>query len=269
MKRYSISLLMVLIGILVFSIEGNAAPDTLISDGTVQVIQGSPVLVDPEKPDEIVDPGQGPSTIGDLRIDFVSSLDFGKTAVSQKLDNGKKERVYNAMAQTFISNTNPRGSYIQITDQRAKSNGWTIQVKQNYQFRNSIIQDVAEQELRGAEISLDKGWANSSSASKGPIVTRETMTMAAMDTYYQVATARQEEGKGTWLISFGASGENKKNQENTIKPLKNELGELLLDEQEEKPVYSNSAVSLRIPENIKIHPVEYETTFTWVLGALP
>lgn len=269
MKRYSISVLMMLIGIPFYSIEGHATPDTLISDGTVQVIQGSPILVDPDKPDEIVDPGQGPSTTGDLRIDFVSSLDFGKAAVSQRLDNGKKERVYNAIAQTFISNTNPRANYIQITDQRAESNGWTIQVKQNYQFRNTIIHDIAEQELRGAVISLDKGWANSSSASKGPIVTRETMAIAAMDTYYQVATARQEEGRGTWLISFGSSGENAKNQENTLRPLKDELGELLLDEQDGKPVYSNSAVSLRIPENIKIHPVEYETTFTWVLGALP
>lgn len=244
--------------------EGLANEQELGSNGNVSVqSNGITTPVDPENPEETTDPGEGPSTQGHLRIDYVSSLDFGNAEIKE----GK--RVYQAHAQQFFTDTGPRGSYIQLTDQRAVSTGWSLQVKQNYQFRNAVIQDENEQELAGAVLSLDKAWANSSGFSEEPTVTRETIAINEMNTAYELANASTGSGKGIWTITFGASESNSNNQEPTLTLLKEENGTPIIDEIYQKPIYSNSAVTITIPENTKVHPVLYETAMTWILAAAP
>ncbi|MGM0217979.1 WxL domain-containing protein [Enterococcus sp. AZ126] len=245
-------------------IIAQAAPEMLDQSGSVS-IKGSVVTnpVDPENPGDVVDPGDSPSTKGPLRIDYVSALDFGESKIS------KNGRNYHALAQQFLGETGPRGSYIQITDQQAESSGWTLQVKQNYQFTNPIIQETSEQDLKGAVLSLDKGWANSSGTSEAPTVMRETIALNSIGSAYEVATARAGSGKGVWTIAFGASDTNSSKQPVTLTPVVDQAGKPVIDSIYNKPVYSNSAITLSIPEATKIHPVEYQTEITWILAKLP
>lgn len=245
------------------SLTAQATGDSMNQNGSV-IVEGSKVSdpIDPENPTNPVDPGPSPSTEGPLRIDYVSALNFGQSVIK------KKNRDYYALAQQFHSNTDPRGSYIQITDQRATSTGWSLQVKQETQFKNSVIQTLSEQELNGAVLSLDKGWSNSSSSGEGPTVTRETLALD-IGVAYQVANATAGAGRGVWTIEFGASSTNKNNQENTLTPLKDSKNKSIVDPEYQKPAYSNSAIKLSIPEKTKIYPVQYETTITWLLAELP
>ncbi|PZL74886.1 WxL domain-containing protein [Enterococcus plantarum] len=242
----------------------HAAPNTLNQSGNVSV-EGSVMtnLIDPENPGIEVDPGSSPVTKGALRIDYISALDFGESKIS------KGTRKYKALAQQFFGDTGPRGSYIQITDQQADSSGWTLQVKQEVQFMNPIIQKVEEQELKGAVLSLDKGWANSSSTSEAPTVTRETIALNSIGSAYEVATARAGSGKGVWTIAFGASDTNTNNQPHTLSPVVDASGKPVIDRTYNKPVYHNSAIILNIPETTTIYPVQYQTELTWILAKLP
>ena len=241
-----------------------ASPESLNQSGTVSV-KGSPVTepVDPENPEDVVDPDDSPATDGQLRIDYVSALDFGENKLT------KTGREYLALAQQFSGEIGPRGNYIQITDQQADSSGWTLQVKQNYQFMNPIIQNEKERELIGAVLSLDKGWANSSGISEAPTVMRETIAINSIGSAYEVATAKAGSGKGVWTITFGASETNSSNQPVTLKPVVDQSGKPVIDSMYQKPVYSNSAITLTIPETTKIYPVDYQTEITWLLAKLP
>lgn len=241
-----------------------ANTNSLNQNGQVRV-EGERVSkpVDPENPDKVVDLGVTHFTEGVLRIDYVSNLDFGESKISNRT------RKYNALAQQFFDETPARASYIQITDQQANSSGWTLQVRQEKQFNNPIIQKKEERELKGAFLSLDKGWANSSGDSEAPTVSRETIALNAIGTSYEVATARSGSGKGIWTISFGSSKTNKNNQNYTLKPTLDNLGRPIIDKVYKKPVYNNSAITLTIPDTTIIKPVEYQTEITWILAKLP
>ena len=246
------------------SIEGNAIAENINEHGYVKV-EGSEVTppIHPEKPEENVDPGEGPSTKGSLRIDYVSSLNFGRVKLTAQ------ERQFSALAQQFRGNANPTGSYIQVTDQREQSTGWALQVKQNNQFRTTELKTENESELLGAVLSLDRAWVNSSGTSKEPIVSRDTVTLNGIGTVYEVANAEKGSGQGVWTIAFGASKENNKRQENTLIPVFDEQGKVVIDEFSGKPAYYNTAINLRIPKQTQIHAVEYQTSLTWLLATAP
>lgn len=219
--------------------------------------------VDPENPGEIVDPGPSPSINSSLRIDFVSSLDFGKVKIKDK------NRVYPALAQNFYGNTEPRGSYVQISDRREIKSGWTLQLKQEIQFRHTQTKNKKEQDLTGTVLSLDNGWANSITGNPKPEVYRNTILLNNIGQSYEVATSKKDVGKGIWTINFGASIDNQNGQKDTLIPALNEKGEVIMDSVFQKPAYYNSAITLSIPDSIKIYPVQYQTELTWILSELP
>nr|WP_086349269.1 WxL domain-containing protein [Enterococcus sp. 9E7_DIV0242]OTP15997.1 hypothetical protein A5888_002211 [Enterococcus sp. 9E7_DIV0242] len=101
---------------------------------------------DPENPGTIVDPGPSPSTDGPLRIEFVPQLGFGQNKIT------KGDRLYEANAQLFFGDTNPRGNFIQVSDYRGTGGGWTLQVRQETQFQNA---NTLNNELKGSVISFD------------------------------------------------------------------------------------------------------------------
>lgn len=242
----------------------NADEKELNGTGTVTVKDsGITTPVDPENPGTPVDPGKGSSTTGPLRIDFVTDLRFGEAKIT------KTDRKYDSLAQQFYDATEARGFYIQITDNRAGKSGWSLQLKQENQFYNPVIQDMKEQELQGAVLSLDKGWANSASSGKAPTVMRETIAITNIGSAYEIAKAETGSGKGVWLINFGASESNENNQTSTLYPLTTTKGEEILDGKYNKPAMSNSAISLSIPDTTKIYPVQYQTELTWILSELP
>lgn len=240
-------------------LQANASPTSLDQSGSVTVEDGGSSIVDPENPEEEGDPGDGPSTTGPLRMDYVSALNFGRVRIPEGT------RQFQALAHQLKGVEGPRGSYLQLTDQRAVSTGWTVQVKQAHQFRHTGTQ----QELTGAVLSLDQAWANSSGESESPTVTRETVALNGIGAAYELATASPGSGKGVWTIAFGASSTNTNNQNNTMSPAYGAEGQRISDTFSGKPAYYNSAIQLTIPERTQIQPITYETEVTWILAALP
>lgn len=255
MKKKDLKKVVILLplSLLVLGVNADADTDTketrepISQAGKVKVKDsGKTSIVDPEDPDEIIDPGPGPSTNGVLRIDYVSQLDFGHVKITQK------KRNISALA-TSIGKSKKVGSFIQISDFREKSSGWVLQVKQEHQFKTAD-----HDELTGAVLSFDKGWANSLNETGEPEVTRDTLSINELGASYDVARAVNKSGTGIWSIAFGASKENEDNQPTTIKEGgKSQLG------------IRNSAVTLSIPDSTKILPKEYQTKITWILAETP
>jgi len=221
------------------------------SNGNVSVVdKGYSEIVDPENPSKPITENPISEKNESLRIDYVTSFDFGKVKISDK------DRKFNLLAKEIHQKDLPeeklfRGNFIQISDFRPESTGWTLQLKQEAQFQTEDYD-----ELSGAVVSMDKGWANSVVTEGPPTVTRDTININNIGEVYDVARAEKDSGTGVWMISHGASEKNESNQENTIS--KDDMG-----------VMRNSAVSLTIPKNVKVASKPYQTKFTWILGSTP
>lgn len=259
MKKSVSGLACLLFSILVSSSPAIAAEQ----EGHVSVEDsGVSGIIDPEHPEFIVDPGAGPSTTGTLRIDYISSLNFGSE------DLNKAGRKFDSLGQLFMDDTSARGYFVQVSDFRP-DDGWELQLTQKSQFSSSIVQDNDTRYLKGAVLSFDKGWANTNGTSKAPIVTRDAVSLDSLDMAYTIATAGTNEGKGSWTIAFGSSESNPQGKETTLTPLKDKQGNAVTNQQYNKPEYKNSAISLTVPKETKIYPVEYSTTLQWTLLAGP
>lgn len=240
------------------------AETTASNDATIEFKngEGHQGVVDPEHPDVIVNPGVSPATEGRLRIDYVPQLHFGK----QSLKN--KKRQFPANAQLFHDGTSPRGEFVQISDYRGASLGWTLQIRQETQFQNVAAKNP---QIKGAVISFDQSWTNSTKdQAEAPEVSKEVISLSNVGETYNLATAKPGKGSGTWSIAFGSSGDNPLKLPNTLTPDVDEAGNAIVDSEfENQQVYENSAIKLSIPETTKIDPVPYHTVITWILAELP
>lgn len=218
--------------------------------------------MDPEEPATPVDPGETPSTSGPLRIDFVPTLNFHANKITDK------DMIYPVNAQLFHDGTPARGNYVQVTDLRGGASGWTLQLRQETQFKNA---NTPNSQLDGAVLSLDKAWVNSTeSANLAPSVSKDVIHLDNIGATYNLAEASSGKGNGTWLISFGASQTNPKDLESTLTPKLDSSGEAVLDPAfENQQIQENRAITLSIPGATKIDPVTYSTVLTWVLAELP
>jgi hypothetical protein len=259
------------VSLLFLTIQGtalsvSAEEGTFTGKGTIEYTGEVPKTpVDPENPEKPVDPGPGPSTDGLLRFDFAPTLNFGSNKITET------NRNFYVNAQLFHDGPSARGNFLQITDSRAESLGWTLQVRQEYQFKNDVIQEDGEKELKGAVLSFDKTWANTAyTQEKSPQISKDIIQLNAQGTTFPVASAETGQGRGTWIISFGASKENNHDQPNTLFPKLDEKNQPILDENfENQEVYGNQAIFLSVPDGVKIHPVQYQTELTWILAELP
>ncbi|WP_375178717.1 WxL domain-containing protein [Enterococcus rotai] len=219
------------------------------------------VIRDPENPEVQVDPGETPQTEGDLRIDFVPKLNFSTVTIADKA------LILPVNAQLFHGNTNARGNFVQVSDYRDNSTGWTLQVRQEQQFKHATKPGA---ELKGAVISLDQTWTNSTKdASLSPIVSKEVIHMSNVGDTYNLAQAQPEKGSGTWSIIFGASKENKNDRQNSLEPRLDASGNAIEDPIFKKPVYSNQAITLSVPKETEKEAGAYSTVLTWILAELP
>ncbi|MGC6769301.1 WxL domain-containing protein [Enterococcus sp. LJL51] len=217
---------------------------------------------DPEHPDQAADPGDSPSTDGDLRIDFVPQFNFWANA---KVD---EDVMIYGNAQLFHGDTGARGNFVQVSDFRGTGKGWLLQVRQETQLKN----DTAEsKELDGAVISLGDSWANSTrSADEAPIVQKDVIRIDNIGQTYNLAEAKTGTGEGSWAIIFGASIENENGMTDTLIPRLDAEGNPVTDPTfDNKAIYQNKALSLSIPGATKKDPVAYSTVITWILSELP
>ncbi|MCB5956328.1 WxL domain-containing protein [Enterococcus sp. CWB-B31] len=222
-------------------------------------------IVDPEKPENEVNPGESPSTSGRLRIDFVPQLNFSSNVISDK------EVSYPVNAQLFLDGqTSPRGNFIQLSDYRttATAQGWKLQVRQENQFSNSTTTNSS---LNGAVLSFDKSWTSTpNSTTDAPVVSSEIIRLSNIGDTYDLATAETGSGAGTWSISFGASEGHSEGQSSTLSPKTDANNEPVLDSAfNSQQVYENSAIKLTVPGGTQIDPVPYSTVITWILAELP
>ncbi|WP_207695853.1 hypothetical protein DOK67_0001430 [Enterococcus sp. DIV0212c] len=216
---------------------------------------------DPENPETITDPGPSPSTEGRLRIDFAPQLNFGQYAIT---DN---DMSYPVNAQLFKDKTGPRGNFIQVSDFREGRQGWSLQIRQESQFKNEHAKNT---ELNGAVISFDKSWVNSTrEQSEAPIVSKEIIRLSNIGETYNLAEAKKDTGFGIWSISFGASADNKNGQAATLTPRLLKDKPVLDPSFDNQQVYENNAITLSVPGATKRDPVQYSTVLTWIIAELP
>jgi hypothetical protein len=219
------------------------------------------IIRDPENPTIQVDPGETPQTKGDLRIDFVPKLNFSTVVITDK------DALFPVNAQLFHDKTQARGNFVQVSDYRDNPAGWTLQVRQEQQFKHTT---QAGAELKGAVISLDQIWTNSTkAASLGPTVSKEVIRMSNIGETYNLAQAQSDKGSGTWSIIFGASESNKNDRPTSLKLRKDASGKTVRDPIFKKPVYSNDAITLSVPKETEKQTGAYTTVLTWILAELP
>jgi hypothetical protein len=189
--------------------------------------------IDPGVPVDPVDPtdpnGPNPGTPGPLSIDYASSLDFGKQKITSTT------QTYKAKAQKF-KGRDDGPNYVQVTDNRGTEKGWSLQVKQNGQFKSTL-----GKELNGAEITFKNGWVNTASASPIPSITKSTfsLTPEGNGVAENIMSAKAGEGSGTYLLVFG-----------------------------DKATAAES-IELSIPGQTTKYAEKYSTSLTWTLTDVP
>lgn len=156
--------------------------------------------VDPTNPDKPYEPGTG--TNGPLSLDYASVLDFGqqKISVNNEIYYAKPQKLFQDDGKT-IDPSSAKPNYAQVTDKRGGEKGWSLNVKQNGQFK-SVKKD---KELVGAEITFKNGTAKSISTSQKPRTVKETFTLKTdgLGSEDKVMAAAEGEGFGTWVYNFG------------------------------------------------------------------
>ncbi len=215
--------------------------------------------VDPENPNEPVDPGEEGSTTGLLRFDYVPRLRFGAKVISDK------DLVYDVRAQQFKGSITARPNYLQVTDLRGTLSGWQVSVRQETLFQN----EKNKTPLKGAMLSFDKQWVNSKTGQLNkPNVMKDTIKIDEIGASYPLAIADKGTGTGTWTINFGSTG-NVKGKEDTLTQVSNADGTPITDPLfDNKVVETNSAIQLFVPGQTEKKPGKYKTVLTWTLSEL-
>ncbi|MPQ23274.1 WxL domain-containing protein [Carnobacterium divergens] len=193
------------------------------------------------------------ATLGTLRINKVSKINFGTTPT--KGDTVTINSIYSAEDEKdgeFLPLN------VQTVDNRGNSAGWQLQVQQTRQFTqldesNVPITDANKENgtlLDGAELTLTATKATDLSAEKeanriAPSILKKVTLSTAKDAgFVTVASAKENEGIGSWNTLFGETSDTVAN--------------------------NNSAVTLKIPGEIKKNKdVSYEAELTWTIVATP
>lgn len=208
-------------------IEFEAAGEGNITPPVDPTNPGNPDPVDPEDP---TNPnGPNPGTGGPLSIDYASSLDFGKQKITST------DQVYKVKPQKFKG----RGdgpNYVQVTDSRGTEKGWSLQVKQNGQFKST-----SGKALTGAEITFQNAWVNTASASPKPSITKSSFSLKTDGTGVaeNIMSAKVGEGSGTYVLVFG------------------------------NDTTAADSIELSIPGSTTKYAEKYSTSLTWTLTDVP
>lgn len=233
------------------TVSAGETGDEYRSNGAVEFIPNTnptdpidptdPTNPNPVDPIDPTDPlGPNPGTPGPLSIDFASSLDFGVNKISSK------DEIYYANPQLYSEEGKTSANYVQVTDNRGSSAGWTLQVRQDEQFANATAK---YSELKGAQITIN----NSETVSNAIGVTKPTVPTAVVlipGSAVTVMSAAENAGDGTWISLFG----------------KTELKAEVQADGSSKDVEKNTSVQLAVPGSTPKSAVEYRSTLTWILS---
>lgn len=222
---------------------------TYSSNGVIKFVPNTNPTepTDPEEPGEGVEPidptnpeGPNPGTPGPLSIDYASSLDFGVNKISSK------DETYYANAQSYSDKDKVTANYVQVTDNRGSSAGWSLKVKQEQQFENA---DAKYSELKGAAITINDSVAVSNSEGVEAPTTQASIVLEP-GTAVAVMDATDGAGDGTWVSRFGNVAKVAVEQEDGST----------------KDIDKNTSVQLDVPGSTPKSAVEYRANLTWVLA---
>ncbi|EPI03111.1 hypothetical protein D920_00319 [Enterococcus faecalis 13-SD-W-01] len=144
--------------------------------------------IDPLDPDNTPDDSNTPTgNTGDLRIDYISNIDFGSQTISGKTET------YTAKAPANMVEA-------QISDLRGTGAGWNLQV--SYDSTNSGFTS-GDKTLSGAELFLPAGTSKTVQDSQSPAPTTNEITVN--DSAQNIMTAATDSGLGTWADQMDTS----------------------------------------------------------------
>ncbi|WP_207695133.1 WxL domain-containing protein [Enterococcus sp. DIV0212c] len=187
----------------------------------------------PEEDVEIVSPiPVDPGTSGPLSVDYAPHVIFGEKEASSKDD------IYYAklaeVKKPDDSSIKEVPNFLQLTDNRGKSAGWRLTIKQNGQLRNGAYV------LKGAEITLKNVSLASPSGGAEPTTVQSITLNPDSGEPAEVARSTEQTGKGTWIIKFGK-----------------ELKE------------SQKSIQVKVPGKTEKKQGNYTTSLTWELMDAP
>lgn len=224
---------------------------TFNSDSNVNFIPSSgptgPIdPTDPTNPDpgEPEPPKEG--TDGPLSIDYASDFAFGTQEITTET------KTYLAKPQTYKDSDKLTPTYVQVTDKRGSNAGWSLNLKQDGQFKSDGTQN---EYLEGAELHFLEGEAVTNGKGTTPS-THEAKLDAVGGSYSKIMTAKEAEGSGTWATMFGGA-------EGLVDT------EVLDADGEVVTEKRDSGVTLTIPGDTQTDATEYKTTLTWQLTNEP
>jgi hypothetical protein len=149
-------------------------------------LQTSDTNNDPSDP--IVDPDDdnGPSNdptgnTGNLRLDYVSNIDFGTQTIS-------------STNKTYTAQKPNKSVLAQITDLRGTGAGWVLQV--NYDTDKSFTD--GEKTLKGAVLNLPAGEAATTADNVSSAQAPTTNAVSINDSAQTIMTAATNQGLGVW-----------------------------------------------------------------------
>ncbi|WCG53832.1 WxL domain-containing protein [Enterococcus faecium] len=136
--------------------------------------------IDPIDPDDNPPSNDPTGNTGDLRIDYISSIDFGTQTISGK-------------TETYIAEKPASLTESQVSDLRGTGAGWHLQVNYDTEKPGFTSEDKT---LSGAELTLPSGTAKSVADNKAtPPATSEVVVN---DAAQNIMTAAANTGLGTW-----------------------------------------------------------------------
>ncbi|ELB61621.1 hypothetical protein OKS_03414 [Enterococcus faecium EnGen0047] len=136
--------------------------------------------IDPIDPDDNPPSNDPTGNTGDLRIDYISNIDFGTQTISGK-------------TETYIAEKPASLTESQVSDLRGTDAGWHLQVNYDTEKPGFTSEDKT---LSGAELTLPSGTAKSVADNKAtPPATSEVVVN---DAAQNIMTAAANTGLGTW-----------------------------------------------------------------------
>jgi hypothetical protein len=211
-------------------------------------VNEEPINPDPDGPSPT------PGTEGDLSLDFVPHLYFGLNAITNQIEN------YNAYAVPIeqsgkVVRYDP--NYVQVTDQRKDSTGWSLTVAETDPFTTESGNTLGEStQILFSDSSLISLSGDNSGTI--PSFTANSIQLVPNNEAQNVVIAQNREGNGTWKNSWGTVSQEQRYTE--------------VDGQEQPQLTQaqvNSSVQLQIPGNIKKTSECYVTNLDWVLSDTP
>lgn len=88
-------------------------------------------------------------------------------------------------------------NYVQVTDNRGTNAGWHLTVKQNGQFKTAD-----DKALDGAALTLKNSALKSNAGSDAPTA-EQSITLNPSGAASDLIDAKENQGMGTWVNTFG------------------------------------------------------------------